>query len=319
MINLEEKIKEYFQRKIYLSPHPLNRASEAGHPCLRYLVLSRTKNELKALPDVDLQAIFEEGNIHEAAELRLLQEAGFRIIEQQRAFEWKEKELSGRIDAIVVGEDGKRYPLEIKSCSPNAFRVVQKANNVMDLVRARYHRIRKYPAQIILYMLMGNYEEGILWFKEKVSGKRKQLNISLNDPEVLEYGESILKKLEAVNEMIKKGEEPPAQQIDDCVDCPFERTACFPGLDFGEGADILDDNELLEKLDRLEELRDSKEEYDSIWSELKEKFQGKSAIIGAKWMVESKKQVRTEYQVPQDVKKQYATQKEVWVLNIQKL
>ena len=318
MINLEEKIKEYFQKKIYLSPHPLNRASEAGHPCLRYLVLSRTKNELKVLPDVNLQAIFEEGNIHEAAELRILQEAGFRIIEQQRAFEWKEKELSGHIDAIVIGEDGKRYPLEIKSCSPNVFRVIQKSE-ALDLIHARQHWLQKYPAQIILYMLMGNYEEGVLWFKEKVSGKRKQLNISLNDPAVLEYGEQILKRLEKVNGMIKRGEEPPVGRIDACAGCPFEKTVCFPGLDFGEGADILDDSELLEKLDRLEELRDGKEEYDAIWSELKEKFQGKSAIIGAKWIVESKKQVRTEYQIPQDVKKQYATQKEIWVLNVQKL
>ena len=318
MIDLNAKVQEYLKTKIYNSPRWSNRASDAGHPCLRYLVLSRTKNELRSLPTVELQAIFEEGNLHEAGELRILQESGFKIIEQQRAFEWKEKELSGHIDAIIVDEGGKKYPLEIKSCSPNAFRTIQKSE-ALDLVSARQYWLRKYPAQIILYMLMGGYEEGILWFKEKVLGQRKQMNVSLNDPAVLEYGESILKKLELVNEMVHRGEEPPVERIDECQGCPFEKTACFPGLDFGEGMDIIDDSEMLLKLDRLDELKEAKEEYDEIWAEIREKFQAKNAIIGAKWKVESRKQVRTEYQVPEDIKKQFARKKEIWVLNVSRI
>jgi len=318
MIDLNAKVQEYLKTKIYNSPRWSNRASDAGHPCLRYLVLSRTKNELRSLPTVELQAIFEEGKLHEVGELRLLQEAGFTIIEQQRAFEWKEKELSGHIDAIIVDEGGKKYPLEIKSCSPNAFRTIQKSE-ALDLVSARQYWLRKYPAQIILYMLMGGYEEGILWFKEKVLGQRKQMNVSLNDPAVLEYGESILKKLELVNEMVHRGEEPPVERIDECQGCPFEKTACFPGLDFGEGMDIIDDSEMLLKLDRLDELKEAKEEYDEIWAEIREKFQAKNAIIGAKWKVESRKQVRTEYQVPEDIKKQFARKKEIWVLNVSRI
>jgi len=318
MIDLNAKVQEYLKTKIYNSPRWSNRASDAGHPCLRYLVFSRTKNELRSLPTVDLQAIFEEGNLHEAGELRILQDAGFKIIEQQRAFEWKEKELSGHIDAIIVDEGGKKYPLEIKSCSPNGFRTIQKSE-ALDLVSAKQYWLRKYPAQIILYMLMGGYEEGILWFKEKVLGQRKQMNVSLNDPAVLEYGESILKKLELVNQMVHRGEEPPVERIDECQGCPFEKTACFPGLDFGEGMDIIDDGEYLLKLDRLDELKEAKEEYEDIWSEIREKFQAKNAIIGAKWKVESRKQERTEYRIPEELKKQYARKKEIWILSISRI
>ena len=77
-------------KRIKLYPHPRNRASEAGHPCVRFLVLARTKNELRGLHDVGLQRIFDLGNLYEDYLLRAMAGADLRITEQQRPYEWPE-------------------------------------------------------------------------------------------------------------------------------------------------------------------------------------------------------------------------------------
>lgn len=316
-MNIVEQVEKYLATKIRVSPHPLNRASEAAHPCERFLVLSRTKNELRSLPSIDLQRVFEEGNIHEQAVLRLLQDAGLRIQEQQRSFEWREYELSGHIDAMLVDENGRKFPLEIKSASPNAFLAVKKLKP-LELIHSKYTWQRKYPGQLILYMLMSNSEVGILLFKNKVSGELFQMIFELND-EVLEYAEQIIQKLERVNKMVREGIEPPAQRCDECKGCPFEKTACFPGMDYGPGYDFIDEDGLLEKLNRWKELKDAAEEYAALDKEIKEALRGKNAIIGGRWLVETKSFVRTNYDIPKELKEQYKTSQEYQVVKIEEL
>jgi hypothetical protein len=129
------RIKQY--------PHPQNRASEAGHPCVRFLVLSRIATSLKTLHDVGLQRIFDEGNVHEAAVMREFEDAGVKVIEQQRSYEWRKFQLSGRIDAKIA-INGSFVPLEIKSCSPNIFPSIRDmAPN--EMVNSKYPWVRKYP------------------------------------------------------------------------------------------------------------------------------------------------------------------------------
>ena len=118
MINIVERLDEQTAKKIRQFPHPNNRASEAGHPCVRFLVLSRLQPELKTLHDVGLQRIFDEGNLHEKAVLREMEDAGFKIVEQQRPFSWTKFHLSGHIDAKIETNATTKpllTPLEIKS------------------------------------------------------------------------------------------------------------------------------------------------------------------------------------------------------------
>jgi len=84
-----EKIIETKKSKIKGYPVNSNRASELGHPCLKYHVLSRTRWEEKSLHDVGLQFIFDMGNEIEEIVLKELAEAGIKVIEQQRSFQWK--------------------------------------------------------------------------------------------------------------------------------------------------------------------------------------------------------------------------------------
>ncbi|MDD5490079.1 MAG: hypothetical protein PHP25_05380, partial [Candidatus Moranbacteria bacterium] len=189
--NLVEALDRAAEKRIKAWPHPNNRASEAGHPCLRFLVLSRLEPDKKVLHDVNLQRIFDLGNVFEKAVLQELQEAGVNVVEQQRPFEWKKFQLSGHIDGkIQVGD--KLIPIEIKSCSPNSFAEVEKKSPA-DLINSKKIWLRKYPAQILLYMLMDGSEAGLLVFKNKVTGRLHQVNYYLDDV-ALEYAESILKK-----------------------------------------------------------------------------------------------------------------------------
>jgi len=180
-INIPERLDQETAKRIKAFPHPSNRASEAAHPCVRFLVLSRLEPNLKQLHDVGLQRIFDEGNLHEEAVLREIQKAGLKIKEQQRPYEWKKFELAGRIDAKVA-DDGSAifYPLEIKSCSPFVFPVIRNLSPA-EMITSKYSWVRRYPAQILLYCMMEAVEEGIIIFKNKTTGEKCQKAFSVND------------------------------------------------------------------------------------------------------------------------------------------
>ncbi len=297
-------------------PHPLNRASEAGHPCVRFLVLSRIATNLKTLHDLGLQRIFDEGNLHEDALMRELMEAGVKVVEQQRGYSWPKFQLSGRIDA-KVSVNGSFVPLEIKSCSPNVFASVRDMAP-SDMLKSKYPWLRKYPAQILLYCLMEGAPCGIMLFKNKTTGEKCQKLFILDD-EMLTYAETILKKLEVVNEAVATGEAPPAERCPDCEGCGFAKTSCFVGQDYGPGFELMMDAADLEaKLDRREALAGAAKEYAELDEEIKGQFKGRSAIVGG-WKVESKPYETTSYSVPKDIKDQYAEKKTAYRISIEKI
>lgn len=290
MINIVEKLDQETAKRIKSWPSKANRASECGHPCIRFLVLSRLQPEKKELHDVGLQRIFDEGNLHEDAVLREIQDAGFKLVEQQRPFEMKEVQLTGRIDAKIA-IDGKLIPLEIKSCSPNSF---QHIKNLApdDIKNSKYSWVRRYPAQLMAYMLMDNKDKGIIIFKNKTTGEKCQKEFTLD----YDYMEEILKKLEEVNEYVTGNEVPSVEPIEDCKTCGFAKTVCFPSQDYGPGFEILTDEELIMKLERREELKESTKEYKELDEEIKETVKGKNLLIGD-FKIESKEIERKEYTV----------------------
>jgi len=314
--NIPEILDAETAKRIKSWPHAgSNRASEAGHPCVRFLVLSRTSNELKALHDVGLQRIFDEGNLHEDALMREMQDAGLRLVEQQRAYEMPSVNLTGRIDSKLT-INGSYVPLEIKSSSPNVFAAIRDLAPI-DMLKSKFSWIRKYPAQILLYMLMEGAEYGLMIFKNKTTGEKAQKVFRL-DGELLEYAESILKKLEAVNAHVALGTCPEAALIDDCKGCAFCKTACFPGADYGPGIDIMQDPDLEAKLDRRGELEAAAKEFEALDKEVKEGLKGKSAVIG-NWLIESSKHERRGVDLPAEVKKLYEKITEYWITKIGRL
>ncbi len=302
-------------RRIKAWPHPTNRASEAGHPCIRFLVLAREHNELRALHSVELQRIFDEGNVQEDALMREMQDAGLRVIEQQRAYEWSKFQLTGRIDGKLA-VNGSSIPLELKSCSPNVFAGIKDMPPI-EMLHARYSWIRKYPAQILLYMLMEGSEFGVMVFKNKTSGEKCQKVFEL-DGDFLVYAETILQKLEAVNMYVKNGDCPAPALIEDCRGCAFAKTSCFPGEDYGPGVGILSDPEIESKLERRERLEPAAKEFEALDKEIKEILRGKTVVVGP-FMIESKPYETTTYEIPKDMKAQYAVKKQSFRMNIERI
>jgi len=302
MIDLVTRLDEATAKRIKIFPHPNNRASEAGHPCERYLVAARTHTDKMALHGVELQRIFDEGKVHERALLRELEDAGFEIKEQERPFEWKEFELSGRIDGQIKTSEFQSgrldlsdlIPLELKSCSPNSFMAVKKMAP-LDFITAKQSWLRKYPAQMFCYLMMTAKQTGFMLFKNKATGEKHQVVFTLDDP-ALDYAESILQKLTRVNAHVKAGTLPDVVKIDDCKGCPFCSTLCFPGQDYGPGFNVMSDADLEAKLERREELAESAAEYGALDDEIKDAVRGKNLVVGH-FIIESKEMERKSYEV----------------------
>jgi len=304
-----EKIIESKERKIKQHPVNSNRASDLGVPCVRYHVLNRTRWQEKSLHDVGLQFVFDMGNEIEEIVLKELAEAGIKVIEQQRSFEWKEYGITGHIDGKIFS-DGQIYPMEIKSCSPYVFKSI---NSINDLKNGKYGYLRKYPVQLNLYLLMDNKEKGVFLFKDKTSGQIKEIWMDID----MDLGEETLKRAEAINEHIKAGTMPdPIGEEMWCNGCPFAHI-CLPEQ-IGKEVEV-DTSELATMLDRLEELKPIVKEYEEIDEQVKEIVKGREKVLAGNWFVTGKYYQRKSYDIPADLKAQFEKVTNYWKTTIKRL
>jgi CRISPR/Cas system-associated exonuclease Cas4 (RecB family) len=281
-----------------------NRASQLGHPCERFLVYQRTSWEKEELPSPDRILVFGEGNVHEEAVLRDLRAAGFKVILQQRGFDYKEHQITGSVDAKIL-INGESIPLEIKSTSPFIF---QQINSLSDIRNHKYHYIRAYYAQMNLYLLLSGDEWGILLLKNKNTGQLKQIIVELD----YEYAEELIQKADRINLHVAQGTLPDRMEYNEdiCPNCSFFML-CLPHEALQAGASLLDDPELEAMLNRREQLKPFVDEYKEIDKAVKEQIKAAlgekgEAVIGTDWYVTVKQRTRKGYTVPettyQDVK-----------------
>jgi CRISPR/Cas system-associated exonuclease Cas4 (RecB family) len=297
-----EKILETKERSIKQYPVHTNRASDLGHPCVRYHVLNRTKWEEKALHDTRLQLIFDLGKEIEDITIRDMQDAGFKVIEQQRPFTWKEYNITGTVDGKVL-IDGEAIPFEVKSCSQFVF---DKLNSVEDMKNGKYGYLRKYPTQLNLYLLMDNKNQGVFIFKNKQTGAYKEIWMSLD----WNLGEEALKRAEAVNMHVAAGTLPdPINEDMWCNECPYAHI-CLPEQT-GKEVEI-DAGELAAVLDRMEELKPILEEYDELDAQVKKAVEGREKVLAGNWFITGKWMDRKSYDIPADLKAQYEKITKYW-------
>jgi len=312
-------LAEYIQDKIYESkakkrqiwPVNSNRASLLGHPCLRYLVYQRTHWQEKTLPDVELQFIFDEGHLQEKAVLEALREAGFDVIEEQKALSWPKYNITGKIDGKII-IDGKAYPIEVKSMSPYIF---DSINTLDNLKFHKYHHIRGYYIQMNLYLLLEEKEKGFFILKNKSSGQIKVLEVELD----YDVCEEAVKKAEQINKHVAEGTLPERieYQHEICGRCEF-RHICLPEQHLKETVNIKDDPELEGEIERYMELKPYVDEWKHLDKALKKKLEGQTAIIG-KFYVSGKWIETTKYNIPNAVKEQYAVKYKYWKRKIEVL
>ena len=279
------------RKKIRITPQHSNRASELGHPCLRYLVFLRTRYQEQALYSVALQWIFDLGRKQEQIALENLAEAGYHVVEQQRPLVWEKYNITGHIDGKVE-MDGKLVPIEIKGISPHLWNAV---NDIDDFLRPgetktilRKSYVRKMPSQLITYCLLGNSSEGFLYLQNKITAQPKIIWLYLES--YMEEAERLIKRAEMVNRMVADKQTP--DMINDesvCEGCSFEHI-CLPDRMLGKQLQIInEDPELLSDLERHAELKPLSNEYKELNEKLKKQFDGiENGTIGD-YVISSKK------------------------------
>jgi len=284
-----EKIMEYKERELHQAPIHTNRASSLGHPCTRYLTYERMSWKEKALIPPRLRLTFDIGNDIERRIKRDLEDAGFELIEQQRSYSWPKYQITGHIDFKVLIE-GKAYPVECKSMAPYTF---AKINSVEDMLNAKYHYLRGYPAQITLYLLLDEKERGLFILKDKSSGAMKEIWVDLD----YDLGESLLKKAETVNAHVTAGTLPDRIEYDDnvCGECGYAHI-CLPAVNRKE-LEIIDSAELVMMLERRAELAPTAKEYKELDDEIKEQVKGKDKLMVGDWLITGKTVARKGYEV----------------------
>jgi hypothetical protein len=284
-----EEILKAKQRKIKQYPVNANRASEMGHPCLRYLVLNRTRWQEKGLYDARLQMIFDMGRAVEDLVMQDLREAGFTIVEQQRPFSWPEYQITGSIDCKLA-IDGQAYPCEIKSAAANPFASV---NSVQDMLHHKYLYMRKYPAQLTLYLIMDNKERGLFLFKNKSTGELKEIWLDLD----LDFAESLVQKAERVNWYVANGGLPDPIDYEEniCGECPFVHI-CLPDR-IGKEVEVSEDGELQELVTRYFELKPGAKEFDEVNDKINKIVEGREKILVGDYFIEGKWQERKGFEV----------------------
>lgn len=251
--SLAEAIRSKFRRhlaaKKSVRGETANRASELGHPCLRYLVLLRRDGENRRLPSDELQAIFEEGKRVELQMRSLLAELGYDLEAVQASFPSNTYQITGHIDGTIFW-NGRLILVEIKGLNGSDFERVLR-EGVDYIKRNPKAWLAKWYVQLQLYLFLADIEEGLWILKNKWSGMIELFTLKRD----LDYIEPLLDKAERINRHMQARtlpgfiNDPPL-----CQSCPFFGRACTPPLEWDESVAVVDDPEVIARFDRRAEL-----------------------------------------------------------------
>ena len=290
------------REKKRISPVHSNRASSLDDPCERRLYLYRTAWDHQAPPSDTLQSIFDEGNLHEGAVVRLMDELGMRLRREQAAGEWKAVQITGHIEGEIEWR-GVRLLAEIKSISGNMFDRAKTAEDLRD-ARGGASYLRRWFGQVQIYMLLASYEAAVMFIKSKQTGEVRAIPVALD----YEYAEGLLQRAERINVAVAAGEPPPfVLDADECRRCSFFGRACDPPTLSGAGAAVVVDEHLLEAAQTWQETAEAARKHDEADEELRGALRGTPLAIVGGLTVETKTTQTTKYEVPPAVKAQYAT------------
>lgn len=332
----KKALEEHIMKGAYTpKPRWSNWAGDLGFPCDTYQSLCRLKGELKPIPDVRLMKIFRTGTIAEDPNYELIKKAGIEIYDRIGSYQWREKEISGRLDfkikiphpfADSKATDNKIIiPLEHKATSPNSFEsILRLKKNGESMTNSEQFWVRKYPGQLTMYDIMDNSEFGEFFFYNKQSGDFFFWLIPLD----LEYGEELLQRAERSNLNVKNNTIPKSEFSKNCQGCDFERTYCFPDRDYGEGFQFINDEEICQKFDTLKELekdRDKAKKYETLKSELMGTgtkpgiLYAQNCIVGGKYRVVANERKHTKFTIPAEIKAQYAEKGSYFVMGYEEI
>lgn len=313
---IEKAIADHVEREARKGPrepHPYVYAS-SRRKCRRRMVLECTKpGELPEF-DADTLARFARGKRRELDITTDLQRAGqlsiprFEFVGQQERVRVLDRKgrliISGMIDGYIKWESGAVWPVEIKSLS--AFST-DKVSTFEDLYQGRYTWANAH--QLLCYQYSKNAPYGL--FVMDRSGLPKLLKVDLEAN--LEAMEGFIQDATIVVDHVEAGTLPDfIDDPDECKRCPMFAVLCNPPMSY-DGSAIVTDEEIIARVERESELKESAAEYKNLHEENSEYFKmrsekGKPKIfIVGKHMVGVKFLKHTTVDIPKDVKAQYST------------
>lgn len=247
-VKITEKRDETLRRKISERPQAddhSNRASELGHPCKRYLVLRRTAGKDASPPSPWLQAVFNEGRLHEQRIKADLMEMGFDPTSGERSFPPNAYEITGHIDGAVTfhhDEEWGDVGLEIKSLNPNHYAQIARNPTADGLRQAGPDFIRKWYVQTQVYLFLSGLDGWVVIIKNKSSGEWCVIAVGID----LDFVQTYLDRAEEINAHVEGGTLPDYHDESAvCLRCPFYQRACEPPID-SRGAMVVTQGRLAE-------------------------------------------------------------------------
>jgi len=304
------------------SPHSYVYAS-AHRACLRRIVLEMTAPGDKCQFDAETRARFRRGNDRERDLVVALTRAGqvsdppFTVEAGQERFEMRGRGstglgvvIVGKIDGrLAFGRGGSRIPFEVKSWHPN---LADRIETATDLLNSPF--TTGALDQILAYLLGLSEPWGVLVLDR--GGLPRLVPIILD--EHLDRAEKLWTDAERACEHATLGTLPEfCQDQTECRRCPFFGGGCQPPIE-RTGAQIVTDPEVEADLTRWGETRDAARDHEALDKKLKALFRGMASALCGAWIVSGKGSMRTAYDVPDDVKKQYATKHEAWTVTIER-
>ena len=289
---IKEKLEAKAAEKIKVYPVEHLSASRLGHPCERYLYLLIKNWQDQKPHDVGLQHIFDLGNSIEEYTIERLKEAGFECITPTvRSWRIDKPLITGREDIRIKDtETGELLPVEIKGLSPQEW---AKLNTIEDFLNSKKHYVRGYPTQLFVYMWKFEKEKGFFVITNKLTGEIKIIDVRLD----YEFGEQCLQKAERIYKALETNTPPDScEDANVCEGCNLQHIC---GQVKRIPADIELDDELENLINRKDELKAAKAEYEAVDKEIKERVGEREKVITGTYLIERKKFVKKAFTVPE--------------------
>lgn len=290
--DIKTRLEETAAAKIRVYPVEHLSASRLGHPCERYLYLLIKHWQDQIPHDVGLQHIFDLGNSIEDYTIARLKEAGFECVTPTvRSWRIDKPLITGREDVRIKDPDtGELLPVEIKGLAPQEW---AKLNTIEDFLNSKKHYVRGYPSQLFVYMYHFAKERGFFVITNKLTGEIKPIEVHLD----YDFGEQVLQKAERIYKALETNTAPDScDDVSVCEGCNLQHIC---GQVKRVPVDVEMDDELENLINRKEELKAAKAEYEAVDKEIKERVGEREKIITGSYLVERKSFVKKAFSVPE--------------------
>ena len=294
-----------------------NRASEIGHPCLRYHLANRLLGHLKPPISEGLRGIFARGQAFEDWALGQLKSGSLPLMQAWKVMGYQQElydhalDLSGHPDFMMQCDNAVML-LDTKSMTGGA------RMDSWERIPVRFRP--KYRGQLEAYMRLSGVDMAGLLIGDALSWT--QCHLVTCQPDDMLWAD-IMRRCERLRELTEALRGVAAEQLlsdsgilsiegeplgsPHCATCPWLGTL---GCSWqAEGVAMLDGSDLQASLDRMQELRPFVNEYDLLDEAVKDALKaacpdGGKGFVGAR-AFQVKKVVSRSWKAPKEFQAHY--------------